>query len=378
MVENKRVLFLRSNPIDPDPRVEKAASTLAEAGYQVRILGWDRTATLKKLDRLDQIPIQRLMIQSGYGTGMRNFPALFRWQWGLLRWLIHHRGEVDIIHACDFDTVLPTLLLKFLWRKLVIYDIFDFYADHLRATPQWIKGLIRYVDRKCIGWADGVILVDDARVNQIEGAHPKRYVVINNTPKDIFAPLSRGEKSSKKGTLHLVYVGLLQVERGIFEILNVLQRHPNWTLSLAGFGGDEASIREKASKMENVTWCGRVEYDQALEISHQADVLFATYDPSILNHRYASPNKVFEAMMLGKPIVVARGTNVDRIIEEFQCGLVVEYGDIEALEKALTTLSKDQELFSKLARNARKAYESKYSWLKMETRLSEFYAAIQS
>ncbi len=377
MSEFPSVLFLRSNPIDPDPRVEKAATTLVEAGYRVNILGWDRTAILKEVDRIDKIPVQRLRIPAGYGRGMQNFPALFRWQWSLLCWLIRHQVQVDIIHACDFDTVIPALLMRFLWKKKVIYDIFDFYADHLRVTPTWIKRLIRFVDRKCIGWSDGVILVDDIRLQQIEGAKPKRYVVINNTPRDVIESLSRGKTSPKEDAFRIAYIGLLQVERGIFEILNVLQNHQDWSLAMAGFGGDEARIKERVSKMENVTWYGRVNYYRALEISYQADVLFATYDPSILNHRFASPNKIFEAMMLGKPIVVAKGTNIDRITEEHQCGLVVDYGDMDGIEQAFTTLYKDPDLRNYLGRNARSAYETKYSWREMETRLLKLYTAIQ-
>ena len=51
-----------------------------------------------------------------------------------------------MVHACDFDTILPALMCKWLWKIKVIYDIFDFYADHLRATPNLIKRMIRAVD----------------------------------------------------------------------------------------------------------------------------------------------------------------------------------------------------------------------------------------
>jgi glycosyltransferase involved in cell wall biosynthesis len=372
----KDILFIRSNPIDPDPRVEKAASALSGAGYRVTILGWDRSAGLNEYDWVDQVAVVRLKIKADYGTGMQNFPALLRWQWGSLKWLIRHHVDYDVIHACDFDTVIPALVMKLAGKKKVVYDIFDFYADHLRATPEWIKGLVRYIDEKCIGWVDGVILVDEARRQQIQRAKPKRYVVVYNTPADVRAEIKHSEASFPAITFRLVYIGLLQVERGILEILQVLKHHPEWHLSLAGFGGDEALIRDQFAGLENVTWHGRIGYKDSLALSSQADVLFATYDPAILNHRYASPNKVFEAMMLGKPIVVARGTNVDRIIEENQCGLVVDYGDIPALEKSLSILNEDLALRDLLGRNARAAYETKYHWSIMAKRLGEIYEAI--
>ena len=99
--------------------------------------------------------------------------ALVRWQAGLTRWLMDHRREYDIIHACDFDTILPALWCR-QWGKVVIYDIFDFYADHLRATPEWVKFLIRRLDLALIHQADAVILADDSRKEQIVGAAPRR------------------------------------------------------------------------------------------------------------------------------------------------------------------------------------------------------------
>ena len=378
MPESRRVIFLRSNPIDPDTRVEKSAGALVDAGYRVSVLGWDRSGKLEETSQLGEVNIIRLGIKAAYGTGLRNLPALLRWQWGCFRWLIQHKGEYDIIHACDFDTLFPALILKLIWNKTVVYDIFDFYADHLRSTPGWIKRLVRSVETNCIRWVDGLILVDDARWEQVGGAKPKKLAVVYNSPKDVSQQLLKENGKSKDSHFTLVYVGLMQVERGIREILEVMSRHPDWRLDLAGFGGDEALIHELAEKMENVRWHGRIAYSRALELSAKADALFATYDPKIPNHRYASPNKVFEAMMLGMPIVVARDTNVDKTVDKHNCGLVVDYGDVDQLEAALINLSESPELRSWLGENARQVYESDYSWGEMESRLFSLYASLSS
>lgn len=374
---SKRIIICRSNPVAPDPRVEKIARTLFDNGYNVSIVCWDRSAQLKKKDSYLKIPIHRIHIQALYGNGLANLPALLRWQWGLCKWLLQNHKSFDIIHACDFDTILPALICKLLWKKIVIYDIFDFYADHLRRTPDVIKKTIRYVDYKAIHHADGVIIVDDSRRKQIEGSRPKECISVYNSPEDVSQSITKitgDEKEDKK--FRIAYVGLLQVERGIFIVLNILRRHLDWTLDLAGFGGDEKEIVEEIKDMPNVNWFGRVNYDQALAISDRAHVLFATYDPMIPNHRYSSPNKVFEGMMLGKPIIVAKNTNMDRMIEEASCGIVVQYGDEVELENAFSSLAMNHDEQERLGRNAREAYEKFYSWNKMEARLIEFYQRI--
>jgi glycosyltransferase involved in cell wall biosynthesis len=365
-----RILFCRSNPLMPDPRVEKEARALARGGYSVSALGWDRSAQLPEMEIQGGFTIRRLPIRANYGSGLANLPNLLRWQAGLWNWLSRHRDEYDLIHACDFDTILPCLQARRRWGKPVVYDIFDFYADHLRRTPTPIKRLIRAADLRAIAEADATILCDESRVEQIHGAHPRRTVFIYNTPEDEgAAPAS----SSPPGRLRLAYIGLIQVERMLFEVLDVLRRHPDWQLDLAGFGGDETHVADLARGLPNVTWHGRVPYARAMELSRSADALFALYDPAIPNHRYSSPNKVFEAMMLARPILVARDTNMDRIVETAHSGLVIPYGDVPALETALTRLAADPALRDHLGQNGRRAYETRYAWSIMEQRLVALY-----
>jgi len=372
-----RILILRSNPIAPDPRVEKIARGLVGRGWKVELLGWDRTGEMPVTEQTAIGVIHRLPIRAPFGSGLGNLPQLVRWQIGLMSWLLRHRQDFDAIHACDFDTVLPALMLHWLYNKKLVYDIFDFYADHLRRTPGLIKKMIRKVDLWVIGQTDAVILVDESRREQIQGSKPRRLTVIYNSPEDWMpTEFPQTDEISSKIGLRLAYVGLLQRERGLFELLEVLSKHPDWVLELAGFGGDQDEILEKIKGMNNVRWHGRVSYETALSLSAAADVLIATYDPAIANHRYSSPNKIFEAMMLGRPIIVAENTNIDRIVERYNNGIVVPYGDCPALEQALTRLSLDGQTREQMGRNGRLAYEKEYGWHIMRDRLIQLYQQV--
>ena len=162
------------------------------------------------------------------------------------------------------------------------------------------------------------------------------------------------------------------MERGLFEMLTVFKKHPEWELNLAGFGGDETQLVDMAKDMTNVHWHGRVSYNKALQLSQTADVLFATYDPSIPNHAYSSPNKIFEAMMLGKPLIVARDTNIDKIVEKYKNGIVIKYGNVQDLETALFILENASKR-DEMGKNSRHAYDEKYGWKEMEKKLVALY-----
>jgi glycosyltransferase involved in cell wall biosynthesis len=369
-----RVLICRSNSLVSDPRVDKVARALAGAGYAVQLVGWDNSGALPLVEDCQGIRVERIRIIVKNTRGLGLVPYELRWQAALTFWLFRRRAAFDVIHACDFDTILPALLCKRIWGMRVVYDIFDFYADMLRATPGFLKRWIRFFELRAIDRSDAVILADDSRREQITGSHPQRIAVIYNSPEAIF------ERGSNPPTplpqsdgLQIAYIGNLQVERGLLELLAVLARHPEWKLDLAGFGPDEIHIAAAAEKLPNVTWHGRIAYARALELNALADVMVATYSPAIPNHRFSSPNKLFEAMLLAKPIIVARDTNIDRIVQAEGCGLVVNYGDLPALEEVLVQLQHDPTLRQRLGEQGRKAYENSYAWSHMKIRLLKLY-----
>ncbi|MGC9019573.1 MAG: glycosyltransferase family 4 protein [Candidatus Bipolaricaulaceae bacterium] len=366
----RSVVILRSNPVAPDPRVEKEARALVEAGYKVKVVAWDRKGELPRLEETPYGTVERLPIKGNFGSGLANLLPLARFNLALLWYLLKRRSTYDAIHACDFDTVLPALLAGKLLRKQVIYDVFDFYADMLRATPGWLKAIIRKIDLKVMGWVDGVILADEARVDQIRGASPKYLAFIYNSPA-IDGPLPLPPEPPP---LRIAYVGLLQVERGILQVVELLRQHPEWHLDLAGFGGDEELIKREIADLPNVRYHGRVPYGKAIELMAEVHVLFATYDPSIPNHRYSSANKLFEAMAIGRPIVVARGTGMDRLVERYGLGFVVEYGRLDELERAFNRVASwNQEERRNFAHKVRGIYEAEFSWEKMKRELLDLY-----
>jgi glycosyltransferase involved in cell wall biosynthesis len=77
-------------------------------------------------------------------------------------------------------------------------------------------------------------------------------------------------------------------------------------------------------------------------------------------------------MMCGKPIVVSDGGSMAKIVRRFNCGIVVPYGDVDAVRNSLSKLKNDPRLRRQLSENGRKAYEEQYSWDEMKKRLVRF------
>ncbi len=376
MMKRKSVIIVRSNGVNPDPRVEKEASFLAK-NYNVEILAWDRKREMIKIEKKSEYTIYRCHLKGCYGAGIKNIFSIFLWMIYEFFWLLNH--HYDIIHACDLDTYLPALIVAKLKKKKIVYDIFDFYADMLMHVPTIFKKIIKKIDLFSMQFANGVIIADENRINQIAGSRPKKLIAIYNTPPDFYEAykdnIQNTERTSK---FTLGYIGLLQEERGFIYLIDVVKSIKDARLIIGGSGIFEEEIQKGIKNFSNIEFIGKVSpYEKTLAIESTFDAFIALYDPDIPNHRYSSPNKLFEAMMLGKPIIVSKDTGMDKLVAKYQCGIVVKYGDEKELEKAILQLKtmKDKGDNS-YGRNGREAYLNIFHPKIMEKRLLNFYKEI--
>jgi glycosyltransferase involved in cell wall biosynthesis len=364
----KKVILVLSNPFKPDPRVYKEAKSLVNNGYDVTVLAWDREGRHPKKEIIDGIKIERIRLKAPYGK-ITLFVYLFLW--GAYEFLFLIKNKWDVVHACDFDTLLPALIVSKLKRKKIIFDIFDFYGKMLPNSLSMFSYIITKLERFFIGYVNAVIIPDKDRKKEIAYLN-ENIVIIINTPSDI------KEKKLKNDNIkfQIFYAGLLARERGLENMIKAIGDLDDVELIIVGFGRDENILIPLFKKSKNVGYIGRLPYEKVLEMTMKSDLLFALYDTKIENNKYASPNKLFEAMMCGKPIIVNEGTTMSKIVKEWKCGLVVPYNDIEKIKETVLKIKNDSNLKTELGKNGRTAYEKEYNWKIMEKRLLKLYTEI--
>ena len=109
-----------------------------------------------------------------------------------------------------------------------------------------------------------------------------------------------------------------------------------------------------------------MKYDEVLKLEDKCDILFATYNPDVPNHKYSAPNKVYEAMALGKPIVVCKDTGVDDIVVNNKIGFSIKYNAQEFYE---VIKSIDYKEYEEISSRCKILYKTKHSWDIMKERL---------
>uniref|UniRef100_A0A7C3MKX3 Glycosyltransferase n=1 Tax=Dictyoglomus thermophilum TaxID=14 RepID=A0A7C3MKX3_DICTH len=370
------IVIIRSNQVNPDPRVEKLAEILVKKGNRVVVLAWNRNEFYlpsEQIVNLDNFfyKIIRVRIPGEYGKGLSNLFPILKWQMFLFLWLVKNKNIYNIIHACDFDTIIPSIIVKLLFKKKVIYDIFDYYTDSFKI-PFFLRPIIRFLDKIAMKISDKIILCDEIRLKQISFYDLKKIEIVQNIPKDLLFYFKGNPNYlfRKNCNLTLAYVGILQEGRFIKEMIEIFKKHLEWNLIIGGFGPLESEIIRNTR--ENIIFLGRLSYIDALRVYYESDAIFAIYDPSVPNHKFSSPNKLFEAMMLSKPIIVAKGTGIDKLVMEEKIGLIVDYGNIKDTEDAIRKLE-DKLFRDSLGLRGRKLYERKYNWQFAEKKVINIY-----
>jgi glycosyltransferase involved in cell wall biosynthesis len=361
--KNAKIILVRSRAIDPG--IYKIATALADNDYNVKMLLWDREG--KRAVQQLGYSINYFNLRAPYDKITASFCLPFWWLYEFFFLLLN---AAHVVHVSDLDTLLPALCIKRLRRVRIFYSIFDFYADNL-SKPLFLKKLIAFVERLGIGSTDALFLVDPSRYEQIEGARINRLSFLYNSPPDFKGKLQEAKISSE---VILFYAGVIHRSRGLVNVLSAMNGVEGVKLIMAGTGPDRTVLESLPKTLQSkVKYIGYIPYEEVIRNSLSADILFALYDPNVPGNTYASPNKLFEAMMCGKPIIVNTETTAARIVEKEKCGLVVPYDDVEGIKKAILSLKQNPDQRLALGRNGRIAYEKRYNWKIMEKKLLDAY-----
>ncbi len=363
-----RVVFLRSkSPAGIEPRVVKEASTLARAGYDVHVILWDRTRSFPAEEARDGFTIHRYQHPAPEGQAglVRRLPG-----W----WLFAARRAValhpDVIHAVDFDTAWPARVAARLTGAAIVYDIFDFYSEMiLLDLPRSLRGYLARAERRMVRRSDLVILPDLRRQAQLGDARPRRVVEILNVPEDRRIVVEPAKDFT------LFYGGMIAKDRGLLDLM-VACEATGAKFIVAGHGPDEAELLPHLESSPACLYLGTVPYEEVLRQTAACHVVAALYDPVVPNNRLAAPNKVYEAMMLAKPLIVSDGIAIADLVQSTSCGKIVPYGDRAAIQRALEELMLSPADCEAFGARGRAAFERGFNWSAMESRLLDAYASL--
>ncbi len=339
-----RVIHCILNDLSYEQRARKIALSLS-GQYDVLLVG---VCTIKRCRPVSRLPCEfRRIFVPVDGGPLFFFLAnvfLFFFLLFLRRWEVVIVADLDALVGCYWAAR---------WRgKRVVLDSRELYP----ALPSlYGRPFRRWVWQKVEAWLYPKVPYHFTVSPPIADYYKKRYGInpwlIYNLPLR-----QRGFAKARLQDKLLFYQGVLHPYRGLEEVILALRMVSGWRLWIAGDGKHrpylEAMVKQEGLQ-SRVLFLGLLPYEEALGYAREATMGVSGELPVTDNHRYALPNKVFDYIQVGLPVLAGEAPLIRRLVQQLGVGFVVESWQPRQIASALREIEKMEESYQSWVAKAR-------------------------
>ena len=321
-MQKKSAIVSVTNDLVTDNRVRKVCEFLISEGYHVILVGRKLVSSLDIRDRTFQTVRFRLLFSKG---------PLFYLEYNVRLFLYLLFRKSDLLVSNDLDTLLANYLIS-KWRKCkLVYDTHEYFTE----VPELIENPIKQrIWLKLEKWIfpklKNIITVNDSIAKLYSDKYHVNVHVIRNV-----APLIGLDKLKTKLELDLPedkFIIVLQgsginQKRGAEEAVEAMKLIENALLLIIG-GGDVLGKLKKIVNdndlNEKVKFLPKMPYEDMMQYTRNANLGLAIDHTTILNHKLALPNKLFDYIQAEIPILATGLVEVQNVIEKYKIGFITE------------------------------------------------------
>lgn len=371
----KTVALLVLNPFTNDSRVLKEALSLKHAGYEPFIVALHESS-LAEVDLVQGIPVRRIRLFTRRWPRIIPVQVLKYLEWLWRASLLARKS--DYLHCNDLQTLPVGALARLFRRKRVrvVYDAHEFETNDVANEARWRIRTKEFMERALIRHADATLTVSDSIAVEYSRMYPiEKPTLVLNCPPLIPVPqadLFRERLGISTDSIIFLYQGGLAPGRGIESIMDTFGSLPDSqrVVVFMGYGPMTDIIRRAASNSPNIFYHPAVAPDVLPEFTASADVGLCLIQNLCRSYYYCLPNKLFEYLMAGLPVLVSDLYELRRIVEEHAIGWVVPDNQENAILDAIQDI--DRKVLASYGQAVLHCREQ-YHWGEQENRLLQVY-----
>lgn len=330
--------------------------------------GLPETEQIDKVRQLIRLP--RRSFPNSYGF----FPKLIKtFEWSL-RVLFSLRGkQIACINAHSLAVLPLSVVASFFTGAKLVYDTHELETE--TSECKGIRGqLARVVERIFIRRCDKVFVVSESIGQWYADAYKIPHpIVIRNIPQfkavDSESNRLRRTMQISEDNIVFIYQGGFIEGRGVERLLRIFADLPDKHLLCMGSGPLDTLVVDAALNHSNIHHIPPVAPSEVLGYSCAADVGICLTDNTCLSHYYSMPNKIFEYLHAGLPIIINPLFEQQRIVETYVCGWIAPEED-RACAEMLRSITRE-DIAKRLSGVALARKE--FCWVKERTRLENAY-----
>jgi len=295
------------------------------------------------------------------------------------------RSRADVYEANDLPPLVAAVISARLRGKPVVYRAHELWSEaspHVRFAAFW-----RFMERSLVPRSDYVVTPDEnrSRIYDVELGARRPPLTIRNCPpyRPPLASSRLRDELGRRGiscTTIVLYQGLVHSARCIEEIAEATRFFDEGAvLVIMGTGyGKWASPAAALAGYERIVVLPPVRYDELVPFTASADIGILLYRNDCRNNYYCAPNKLFEYMMMGLPMVAANYPGMLPLVEGEDVGLCVDPESPKAIAAAVNRLAADPHHRERMRENGLRLSRDRYNWEVESGELVQLYGALAS
>jgi len=375
MSPRKKVSSIVFNNFTNDSRVLKEAISLSKNGYTVDIIAHLDKGLPKEQKLQENVVVKRVSyLDRTSASTLTKIKAYLKF----LRESIAIAKKSDIVHCNDLNAMPVAFVLKRFYNKniKIVYDAHK-YETQMNHFSERTRKIMYFFEKRLIKYADAVITVSDSIANEYVRLYPKitKPSLVLNCPS--FKEVEKKDKFRerfgipKEATIFL-YQGSLTSGRGLEIIIEAFEKttKKDNVLVMMGYGNLEKFAQKKAQQHSNIYFHEAVSPNVLLDYTSSADFGIATIENTCLSYYYCLPNKMFEYIMAGVPVIVSDLPEMKKVVTTYNIGVVAKENSSDGILKAIEQAS--QLDLNLMKENLNKAKEV-FNWQKQEDVLVKTY-----
>lgn len=327
----RHITVVVSNDLSFDQRVEKTCASLRSRGYAVTRVGrlLKDSVPIRSDDRIVRF---KLRVERG-----ALFYAAFNLR--LLWYLLFTR--TDIIWANDLDTLLPAFLVAKWRNKKLVYDSHEYFteAEGLTGRP-FQKGVWLRIEKWIFPRLKHVITVNESIATIYQEKYRVPVLVVRNMPRKVNdSPAQTSSFDWPEGKWRLILQGAyIDPDRGGMEAAMAMAMLPEAHLLIVGSGRDLEAIKNKVKEMglqSSISFLPRQTPSALRAITASAQLGLSLDKPIHLNYTFSLPNKVFDYIHAGIPILASNLPELRKLLTIHHIGMLVNEVTPESIAGAV-------------------------------------------
>ncbi len=349
----KRAIISVTNDLVTDRRIDKASLALIKTGFSVVMVGRRKRDSLSLEKREYYTKRMFLFFEKG--------PLFYvEYTIRLFFYLLFHKS--DLLISNDLDTLLPNYLVSRLKKTPLIYDTHEYFTGvpELVNRP-FVRRFWKRIEKWIFPKLDNIITVN----NSIASLYNKEYnvnikVVRNIPPKpDSSENMSRKELGlpEKKPIILLQGAGI-NVQRGAEEAIEAMQFIDNALFLIIGSGDVIDILHNLVKKLnlnEKVLFLPKQPFDRLIHYTKCADIGVTIDKNTNINYRYSLPNKLFDYINAGIPVLASSLVEIKHIVEKYDIGVLIESHDPEHIAMKIKYMLENKKRTAHWKENLKKA-----------------------